>query len=239
MPNTWLPGPVAGKFFYLYIITDIWSRKITGWEVHERETSENAAALLQRAVWAEKCVTSPLVLHSDNGSPMRGATMKATMDRLGITASFSRPRGSNDNAFSEALFRTCKYRPGWPPRGFASIEAAQTWVQGFVTWYNHEHRHSAIRFVTPEQRHRGEERSLLEKRSRVYELARAARPERWSGSTRCWTPIGSVWLNPERPHEIREAMGPPTRSQGKQSAAAPWPERESAQPENRHRSQQP
>ncbi len=204
---TWLPGPVAGRFFYLYIITDIWSRKITGWEVHERETSENAAALLQRAVWAEKCVTSPLVLHADNGSPMKGATMKATMERLGITASFSRPRVSNDNPFSEALFRTCKYRPGWPPRGFADIGAARTWVHGFVTWYNREHRHSAIRFVTPEQRHHSEERALLEKRRQVYELARAARPERWSGRTRCWTPIGSVWLNPERPHEMPRGQG--------------------------------
>lgn len=106
------------------MITDIWSRKITGWENHKRETSENAGALLQRAVWAEKCVTSPLVLHADNGSPMKGATMKATMERLGITASFSRPRVSNDNPFSEARFRNCKYRPGWPPRGFSSIENA-------------------------------------------------------------------------------------------------------------------
>ena len=138
---------------------------------------------------------------------MKGATMKATMDRLGITASFSRPRVSNDNPFSEALFRTCKYRPSWPPRGFATIEAARDWVQAFVSWYNREHRHSAIRFVTPEQRHRGEERALLQKRRQVYELARAARPERWSGSTRCWTPIGSVWLNPERPDEMPRGQG--------------------------------
>uniref|UniRef100_UPI0015562CE8 DDE-type integrase/transposase/recombinase n=1 Tax=Mangrovicoccus sp. HB161399 TaxID=2720392 RepID=UPI0015562CE8 len=212
--------PVAGRFFYLYIITDIWSRKITGWEVHERETSENAAALLQRAVWAEKCVASPLVLHSDNGSPlsgiagqcsrgqrMKGATMRATMERLGITASFSRPRASNGNAFSEALFRTCKCRPGWPPRGFATIEVARTWVQGFVFWYNREHRHSAIRFVTPGQRHRGGERALLEKRRQVCELARAARPERWSGGTRLWTPIGSLWLTPERPDEMPPGQG--------------------------------
>jgi transposase InsO family protein len=204
---TWLPGPVAGTFFYLYLIVDIFSRKIVGWEVHDRETADHAAHVLQRAVWAEKCLTRPLVLHADNGSPMKGATMKVTMERLGVIASFSRPRVSNDNPFSEALFRTCKYVPGWPTRGFASREAARAWVAGFVRWYNTEHRHSAIRFVTPNQRHRGEERALLASRHQVYELARAARPERWSGRTRNWHPIGSVWLNPERPDPGHKGRG--------------------------------
>jgi transposase InsO family protein len=196
---TWLPGPISGAFFYLYLIVDIGRRKIVGWEVHDRETAEFAAQVLERAVWAEKCLTSPLALHADNGSPMKGATMKVTMERLGVTASFSRPRVSNDNAFSEALFRTCKYVPNWPTRGFATIDEARTWVQGFVRWYNLEHRHSALRFVTPNQCHRGEDRPLLAERHRVYELARAARPERWSGDTRNWQPADSVWLNPERP----------------------------------------
>ena len=195
---TWLPGPIAGAFFYLYLIVDIWSRKIVGWEVYERETADLAARVLERAVWAEKCLTSPLVLHADNGSPMKGATMKTTMERLGVIASFSRPRVSNDNPFSEALFRTCKYMPGWPARGFATVDEARLWVQGFVRWYNLEHRHSALRFVTPDQRHRGDDRSLLAARHQVYQRARAARPERWSGKTRNWSPIGSVWLNPER-----------------------------------------
>lgn len=195
---TWLPGPIAGAFFYLYLIVDIWSRKIVGWEVYERETADLAARVLERAVWAEKCLTSPLVLHADNGSPMKGATMKTTMERLGVIASFSRPRVSNDNPFSEALFRTCKYMPGWPARGFATVDEARLWVQGFVRWYNLEHRHSALRFVTPDQRHRGDDQSLLAARHQVYQRARAARPERWSGKTRNWSPIGSVWLNPER-----------------------------------------
>lgn len=204
---TWLPGPIAGTFFYLYLIVDIWSRKIVGWEVHERETAEFAAGVLERAVWAEKCLTSPLVLHADNGSPMKGATMKVTMERLGIIASFSRPRVSNDNPFSEALFRTSKYTPNWPARGFATIEEARTWLQRFANWYNTEHRHSAIRFVTPDQRHRGEDRPLLARRHQVYELARATRPDRWSGQTRNWQPIGSVWLNPERPDAGRRGHG--------------------------------
>ena len=97
---------------------------------------------------AEGCIARPLVLHADNGSPMKGATMKATMEKLGITASCSRPRVSNDNPFSEALFRTCKYRPDWPTKGFATKADAQAWVKSFASWYNGEHMHSAIRFVT-------------------------------------------------------------------------------------------
>ena len=120
-----MPGPVAGMFFYLYLIVDIFSRKIVGWEVHERESAELAAGLIRQTVLAEGCLMRPLVLHADNGSPMKGATMKVTMEKLGITASYSRPRVSNDNPFSEALFRTCKYRPEWPTKGFAAKADAQ------------------------------------------------------------------------------------------------------------------
>ena len=204
---TWLPGPVLGLFFYLYLIVDIYSRKIVGWEVHDRESAEFAARLLERAIWAEGCLTSPLALHADNGSAMKGATMKVTMERLGVIASFSRPRVSNDNPFSEALFRTCKYVPTWPAKGFASIEDARHWVQAFVRWYNTEHRHSAIRFVTPEARHRGEDRPLLASRHAVYQAARDKHPARWSGETRNWQPVGSVWLNPERPNTGHEGRG--------------------------------
>ena len=130
---TWMPGPIAGMFFYLYLIIDIFSRKIVGWKVHERERAELAALLISKAVLAEGCTLRPLVLHADNGSPMKGATMKTTMEKLGIIASYSRPRVSNDNPFSEALFRTCKYRPDWPHEGFATKEDAQAWVKSFTT----------------------------------------------------------------------------------------------------------
>jgi transposase InsO family protein len=115
-----MPGPVAGMFFYLYLVVDIFSRKIVGWEIHERERAELAATLVRQAVLAEGCVALPLVLHADNGSPMKGATMKVTMEKLGITPSHSRPSVSNVNPFSEALFRTCKYRPDWPTKGFST-----------------------------------------------------------------------------------------------------------------------
>ena len=205
---TWMPGPIAGMFFYLYLIVDIFSRKIVGWEVHESESADLAAALIRQAVLAEGCTLRPLVLHADNGSPMKGATMKVTMEKLGITASYSRPRVSNDNPFSEALFRTCKYRPDWPSKGFATKADAQAWVKSFTTWYNGEHLHSAIRFVTPDARHAGRDRATLANRAILYADARAQNPGRWSGKSRNWQPAGSVWLNPERETsapEIRDA----------------------------------
>jgi transposase InsO family protein len=146
---TYLPGPVRGLFFYLYLIVDLYSRKIVGWEVHERESAAHAAALVQRAVLAEGGLQRPRVLHADNGSPQKGSTLLATLQALGITPSYSRPRVSDDNPFSEALFRTCKYRPDYPVGGFESLQAARQWVLRFVHWYNHEHRHSALRFLTP------------------------------------------------------------------------------------------
>jgi transposase InsO family protein len=205
---TWMPGPVAGMFFYLYLIVDIFSRKIVGWEVHERESADLAAVLIRQAVLAEGCTLRPLVLHADNGSPMKGATMKVTMEKLGITASYSRPRVSNDNPFSEALFRTCKYRPDWPSKGFATKADAQAWVKSFAVWYNGDHLHSAIRFVTPNARHAGHDHATLANRASIYANARAQNPERWSGRTRNWQPAGPVWLNPERETgapEIRDA----------------------------------
>ena len=205
---TWMPGPVAGLFFYLYLIVDIFSRKIVGWEVHERESADLAAALIRQAVLAQGCTLRPLVLHADNGSPMKGATMKVTMEKLGIIASYSRPRVSNDNPFSEALFRTCKYRPDWPSKGFATKADAQAWVKSFAKWYNDAHLHSAIRFVTPSARHAGHDHATLANRAMLYANARAQNPERWSGKTRNWQPAGPVWLNPERETnapEIRDA----------------------------------
>ena len=205
---TWMPGPVVGMFFYLYLIVDIFSRKIVGWEVHERESADLAATLIRQAVLAEGGITRPLVLHADNGSPMKGATMKTTMEKLGITASYSRPRVSNDNPFSEALFRTCKYRPDWPTKGFATKADAQAWVKSFANWYNGVHLHSAIRFVTPDARHAGLDRATLASRAILYANARAQNPERWSGKTRNWQPAGPVWLNPETEisaPEIRDA----------------------------------
>jgi len=194
---TWLPGPAKGLFFYLYMILDLYSRKIVGWEVFESESALHSATVIERAVWAEGALLWPLVLHADNGSPLKAATLQETLKRLQVTPSYSRPRVSSDNAYSEALFRTCKYVPGFPVSGFADLAVARQWVSKFVHWYNHKHRHSAIRFVTPIQRHDGDDEAVLAQRARLYEQARAANPERWSGGTRNWKPVGAVALNPE------------------------------------------
>jgi transposase InsO family protein len=194
---TWLKSPVRGLFYYLYLILDLYSRKIVGWEVHGQESAARAAALVRRSVLAEGCIDKPLVLHADNGGPQKGSALRATLEALGIEPSYSRPRVSDDNAYAEAVFRTCKYRPDYPAQGFESLEAAREWVLQFVRWYNHEHRHSGIRYVTPVQRHEGGDKTLLKARERVYAEAKARNPSRWSGPTRNWTPIGEVWLNPE------------------------------------------
>jgi len=194
---TYLASTVRGLFYYLYLFEDIYSRKIVGYEVHERECGERAAELIQRCMLREQCLNKPLVLHSDNGAPMKAQTMKAKMEELGVLSSYSRPRVSNDNPFSEALFRTLKYRPEWPSSGFSSLSDARDWVQHFSDWYNKKHRHSKLNFVTPEQRHSGQDRELLLQRKKVLEAAKEARPNRWSKEVRNCDPVGAVTLNPE------------------------------------------
>ncbi len=193
---TYLKSSVRGEFYYLYLAVDVYSRMIVGWAVHEIESSELASSLILEASLRHGVDREELILHSDNGGPMKGATMLATLQWLGIVPSFSRPSVSDDNAYSEALFKTLKYRPEYPTSPFESIEAAQVWVKGFVQWYNYEHRHSGIRFVTPSSRHYGEDEIILKKRKEVYEEAREKNPYRWaSGKTRNCEPITEVKLN--------------------------------------------
>jgi transposase InsO family protein len=193
---TFLKSCVAGSFFRLYLIMDIFSRKIVGWEVHESERSEHASTLISKACLAEGVQRQQLVLHSDNGSPMKGATMLATLQKLGIMPSFSRPSVSDDNAYSESLFRTLKYTPSYPSQPFESIEHARRWVKDFVHWYNDKHLHSGLKFVTPNQKHQGKDIAQLQKRKSIYEEAKRKNPFRWSKETRNWNPIMEVWLNP-------------------------------------------
>jgi len=193
---TWLPGAVKGLYLYLYLIIDIFSRKIVGWEVYDCESSENASELVVRSVISESPRGRPFVLHSDNGSPMKGSSLLTTLHNLGVEASYSRPRVSNDNPYSESIFRTLKYRPAYPYRGFADIEASRKWVNDFVMWYNGEHRHSGLNFITPDERHSGLGEGIMERRKAVYEKAKAARPNRWSKNIRQMNLPGEVWLNP-------------------------------------------
>lgn len=205
---TYLRSSLRGVFFYLYMIVDIWSRKIVGWEIHGEESMDLSSALIQRTCEQMDLNPEGLILHTDNGGPMKGSTMLATLQRLGIVPSFSRPNVSDDNAYSESLFRTLKYRPEYPGRPFVNMQAARKWVSGFVQWYNTVHLHSAIRFVSPDDRHYAREDKILEKRRQVYEAARKRHPERWaSGKTRNWNPVRVVVLNADgTPHEkLRKA----------------------------------
>ena len=185
----------------------MYSRKIVGHEVHVTEAAELAALLMRKVSLDEGLAGRKVVLHSDNGSAMKGTTMPATLEKLGVVPSFSRPRVSNDNPFAESLFRTCKYRPNYPRKPFESVEQARTWTQQFVQWYNHQHKQSELKFVTPTQRHDGQADAILLRREQVYEVAKQRCPERWSGATRNWKLKDEVWLNPERaePELLKQA----------------------------------
>ena len=206
---SYLKSHVRGEFFYLYLVVDVWSRKILGWDVHAVESTELASSLLQRIrdEVGHEVDLAGWVLHADNGGPMKGATMLATMQRLGVVPSFSRPNVSNDNPFSESLFRTMKYVPESPRSGFASLEAARTWVAAFVQWYNFEHMHSGIGFVAPAARHNGHDVAILAARRAVYLRAQRRHPERWSRHARTWSRPETVFLNPDTTHIKTKEVG--------------------------------
>jgi putative transposase len=193
---------VRGQHGYLYLILNIYSRKIVAWEIHETESGELAKKLIDRALLRERCWQNPPVLHSDNGAPMTSYTLKARLAELGMLMSHSRPRVSNDNPYSESLFRTVKYCPAWPAKGFRSLAEVRDWMLSFEYAYNHQHLHSGINFVTPAQRHREADDQLLAHRKAVYEQAKRLNPGRWSGNTRNWEVTGPVSLNPGTLQEI-------------------------------------
>ncbi len=175
---------------------DIFSRKIVGWQVHENESMEKSSSLVARICMEENINPHQLILHADNGGSMKGATMLATLQKLGVVPSFSRPKVSDDNPFSESLFKTLKYCPQYPSSEFSSIVEASAWVKNFVSWYNFEHLHSGIKFVTPVQKHLGLDVEILNKRKLLYEKAREKNPNRWTGKTRNWNVVTEVNLNP-------------------------------------------
>jgi len=201
---TYLPSSIKGMFFYLYMITDIYSRKIVGWEVHNKQNDNLSSSLIKRAYLSEGISRKDIVLHSDNGPPMRGATMLVTLQDLGVIPSFSRPSVSNDNPYSESLFKTLKYIPIYPSKPFDTIEVAREWVLRFVRWYNNHHHHSGIKFVTPHSRHSGRDKEILKNREKVYKEAKIRKPERWAGNIRNWDLIEKVNLNPDKEKMINK-----------------------------------
>jgi transposase InsO family protein len=195
---SYLPTTVQGLYFYLYLFLDVFSRKIVAWQVYAEESSANASEIIRDLCRREQIEPGQLTVHSDNGGPMKGATMLATLQALGVMASLSRPAVSNDNPYSESLFKTLKYRPDYPLEPFVDLAAARAWVETLVRWYNEEHRHSAIRFVTPAERHANRDEAILTQRSSVYAIARAQNPLRWKGATRNWRRVDIVHLNPDQ-----------------------------------------
>lgn len=192
---TYLRSKIAGQYFYLYLFVDVFSRKAVGWEVHECESADHSSRLLAKVCLAEGIQKDQIAVHADNGGPMKGATMLVTMQRLGVMPSFSRPSVSNDNPFSESLFKTLKYCPLYPSKPFATIEDARSWVAEFIAWYNTVHLHSAIGFTTPDSRHRGDDTAILANRKTLYEAAKQKNPARWSRATRNWKKVEIVRLN--------------------------------------------
>jgi len=188
---TYLKTDIRGKFYYLYMMIDVWSREIVGYRVEERESGEYASRMLEESVKRRKAYN--IVLHSDNGGPMKSANLYEKMNDLNVIPSHSRPRVSNDNAYSEALFRTTKYDVNYP-RIFYGIEEAREWVKKFVNWYNNEHKHSAIGYVTPRERYEGKDEELFEKRNRVMQEAAKKHPKRF-GKVKKWEKEEKVYLN--------------------------------------------
>jgi transposase InsO family protein len=195
---TYLKACPLGSFYYLYMITDIFSRRIVAARVYAAENDDHSAALFVKVQSTEGLVSGQTTLHADNGGPMKGATLKATLERLGILTSYSRPSVSDDNPYIESLFGTMKTRVGYPKKPFESLAEAQAWVDSFVRWYNEEHRHSALNWVTPMARHTGQERVLLRRRAETYRKARQRHPNRWSRSIRDCSPAPAVTLNPAK-----------------------------------------
>ena len=192
---TYLKTGVSGMFLYAYLIVDVWSRKIVGWSVEAVESEEYAVQLFRSL--ARRLNLRDARLHSDNGNPMKGSTMLMTLYALGVIPSFSRPRVHDDNPYSEALFKTLKYTVGYP-RYFNNLEHAREWMAAFVDWYNNEHLHSAIGYVTPQQRHDGSAEAIFQARNQAFEEAYRRHPERWSRQPRRWNAPQVVYLNPSQ-----------------------------------------
>ena len=183
---TFLRTPISGRYLKLYMYMDIFSRKILGWEIHENEKEQTSIQLFLKILESEGISGEGLRVHNDNGSTMRGSMFVDKLKLLGVIQSCSRPNVSNDNPFSEALFKTMKYRPEYPYGPFRSIERAREWVEKFVYWYNNEHLHGGISYVTPASRHQGKDEVLLNKRREVFLRAMEMNPDRWSGKVFNW-----------------------------------------------------
>ena len=205
---TKLKGPVKWSYFYLYVILDIFSRYVVGWMVAERESAALARRLVTASVDKQGIVRDQLTLHADRGSSMTSKSLALLLADLGVTKTHSRPYTSTDNPYSEAHFKTLKYRPEFPDR-FGSIQDARTLCRGFFPWYNHEHRHGGLALLTPADVHYGRAQERLEQRSRVLEAAFQAHPKRFKGRRPLPGVLPeAVWINPPQKTTPEDASDP-------------------------------
>ena len=195
---TKLLGPVKWTYFYLYVILDIFSRSVVGWMVARQEAAWLAKILIEESCSRQGIKPNELTLHADRGSAMISKSVAFLLADLGVTKSHSRPYVSNDNPFSEAQFKTMKYRPEFPDR-FGSLEDARSFCADFFVWYNTEHRHSGIGLLTPHDVHYGLAEQRVAARGEVLSAAFAAHPERFvTGAPRPQAPPTAVWINPPK-----------------------------------------
>jgi putative transposase len=197
---TKLPGPGKYTYFHLYVILDVFSRYVVGWMVAHRESEILAERLIRLTCQKQQIQPQQLTLHADRGSSMRSKTVALLLSDLGITKSHSRPHVSNDNPFSEAQFKTLKYQPQFPKQ-FGSIEDARTFCHPFFDWYNHDHYHSGIGWLTPAMLHYGQAEHVVQQRQQVLLAAYLAHPERFvQGQPSPPSVPTEVWINPPQPN---------------------------------------
>ncbi len=197
---TKLLGPFKWTYFYLYVILDVFSRYVVGWMVAHQETAALAKRLIEETCRKQEIVPEQLTLHADRGCSMKSKPVALLLSDLGVTKTHSRPHVSNDNPYSESQFKTMKYRPEFPKR-FGGIEDARAFCVDFFGWYNTEHHHSGIGFLTPEMVHSGRASHVIEARQRVLDVARALHPERFVRKPPMAPPLPeAVWINRPEPH---------------------------------------
>jgi len=192
---TKLKGPAKWTYYYLYKILDVYSRYVVGWMLAYRESAALAQDLIAETCLKQEIIPGSLTVHADNGSSMKSGTLAQLLTDLGVSKTHSRPHVSNDNPFSEAAFKTLKYRPGYPER-FGSIEDARLFCRDFFTWYNTQHRHSGIAMVTPENVHYNTHQKILTDRALTLEKAYQVHPERFvKGTPKVLQVPTEVWIN--------------------------------------------
>jgi len=190
-----LRGPRPRQWFYLYVVLDIFSRKIVGWSIDTIESDKVAKRLIERSCQREGIDPEQLTLHSDRGAQMTSTTIAELLEDLGVTRSLSRPRTSNDNPYSEANFKTAKYRPDYPDR-FESIDEARSWMRRFARWYNHDHYHSGVAYLHPADIHAGTAHHTIAARQAVLDAAYQANPERFRHRPpTAASPPTEAWIN--------------------------------------------